>query len=232
MSIIDTGRDLSEVISQTGTRMPRVNLLPPEILQAHRLRRTKAGLAAGLVVVIGAIGGAYVTQVNAKNTAQDHLTAEQATGARLQAEQAKYADVPRTIAAIDKAETMRETAMANDVEWYRSLTNVSVTLPSKVWLTSLTFTVGAGPGGAAAPATPAGTPAAGGVGTVTAVGTAMDHPDVATWLDVLGRQPGMSDAYFSSSKKKEVGAKTVVDFSSTATVTDEALSHRYDRKQG
>jgi Tfp pilus assembly protein PilN len=232
MSIIDTGRDLSEVISQTGTRMPRVNLLPPEILQAHRLRRTKAGLAAGLVVVIGAIGGAYVTQVNAKNTAQDHLTAEQATGARLQAEQAKYADVPRTIAAIDKAETMRETAMANDVEWYRSLTNVSVTLPSKVWLTSLTFTVGAGTGGAAAPATPAGTPIAGGVGTVTAVGTAMDHPDVATWLDVLARQPGMSDAYFSSSKKKDVGAKTVVDFSSTATVTDEALSHRYDRKQG
>jgi hypothetical protein len=60
----------------------------------------------------------------------------------------------------------------------------------------------------------------------------MDHPDVATWLDVLARQPGMSDAYFSSSKKKDVGAKTVVDFSSTATVTDEALSHRYDRKQG
>jgi Tfp pilus assembly protein PilN len=230
MSILDTGRDLSEVI-QTGTRMPRVNLLPPEITQAHRLRRTKAGLAAGLVVVIGAIGGAYVTQVNAKNTAQDSLAQEQATGAKLQAEQAKYADVPRTIAAIDQAETMRETAMANDVEWYRSLTNVSVTLPSKVWLTSLTLQVGAA-GGTAASTTPAATPLAGGVGTVTAVGTAMDHPDVATWLDVLARQPGMSDAYFSSSKKKEIGSKSVVDFSSTATVTDEALSHRYDRKQG
>ena len=231
MSIIDTGRDLSEVIGQTGTRLPRVNLLPPEIKEAHRLRRTKAGLAAGLVVVIGAIGGAYVTQVNAKNAAQDNLTAEQATGAKLQAEQAKYADVPRTIAAIDKAETMRETAMANDIEWYRSLTNVSVTLPSKVWLTSLTLQVGAA-GGAAPSTTPAATGDAGGVGTVTAVGTAMDHPDVATWLDVLARQPGMSDAYFSSSKKKEIGSKSVVDFSSTATVTDEALSHRYDRKQG
>jgi Tfp pilus assembly protein PilN len=231
MSIIDAGQDLSEVVGRTGTRMPRVNLLPPEITQAHRLRRTKAGLAAGLVVVIGAIGGAYVTQVNAKNAAQDNLTAEQATGAKLQAEQAKYADVPRTIAAIDKAETMRETAMANDIEWYRSLTNVSLTLPSKVWLTTLTLQVGAA-GGAAASTTPASTGLTGGVGTVTAVGTAMDHPDVATWLDVLARQPGMSDAYFSSSKKKEVGAKTVVDFSSTATVTDEALSHRYDRKQG
>jgi Tfp pilus assembly protein PilN len=231
MSIIDAGQDLSEVVGRTGTRMPRVNLLPPEITQAHRLRRTKAGLAAGLVVVIGAIGGAYVTQVNAKNAAQDNLTAEQATGAKLQAEQAKYADVPRTIAAIDKAETMRETAMANDIEWYRSLTNVSLTLPSKVWLTTLTLQVGTA-GGAAASTPPASTGLTGGVGTVTAVGTAMDHPDVATWLDVLGRQPGMSDAYFSSSKKKEVGSKTVVDFSSTATVTSEALSHRYDRKQG
>ena len=231
MSIIDTGHDLDEVVGQTLTRMPRVNLLPPEITAAHRLRRTKAGLAAGLVVLVGAIGGVYVTQVNAKNAAQDNLTAEQATGAKLQAEQAKYADVPRTIAAIDKAETMRETAMANDIEWYRSMTNVSVTLPSKVWLTSLTLQVGAGTGGAASTA-PGATPLAGGVGTVTAVGTAMDHPDVATWLDVLARQPGMSDAYFSSSKKKEIGSKSVVDFSSTATVTDEALSHRYDRKQG
>jgi Tfp pilus assembly protein PilN len=231
MSIIDTGRDVSEIVGQTITRLPRVNLLPPEITQARRLRRTKAGLAAGLVVVVGAIGGVYTLQVNEKNVAQEDLTQAQAQGARLQAEQAKYAEVPRTIAAIDKAETMRETAMANDVEWYRSLTNVSVTLPSKVWLTALTLQVGTGAGGAAATA-PAATALAGGVGTVTAVGTAMDHPDVATWLDVLGRQPGMSDAYFSSSKKKKVGAKTVVDFSSTATVTDEALSHHYDRKQG
>jgi Tfp pilus assembly protein PilN len=106
-----------------------------------------------------------------------------------------------------------------------------VTLPSKVWLTSLTLQVNGTTGGPAA--TPAGTtPLNGSVGTVTAVGTAMDHPDVATWLDVLGHQPGLSDAYFSSSKKKEIGAKTVVDFSSTANVTEEALSHRYDRKQG
>lgn len=229
MSIIDTGRDLTDLVGQVGTRMPRVNLLPPEITQARRLRRTKVGLAAGLVAVIAGVGGAYVVQVNAKNQAKDDLTQAQAEGARLQAEQAKYADVPRTIAAIDRAETTRETAMANDVEWYRTLTNVSLTLPSNVWLTNLTLQVGTGASGAAA--TPA-TPLAGGVGTVTAVGTAMDHPDVATWLDVLGRQPGMSDAYFSSSKKKEIGSKSVVDFSSTATVTDEALSHRYDRKQG
>lgn len=231
MSLITSGNDVSEVVGQSGIRLPRVNLLPPEILQGRRLRRTKVGLAAGLVVVVGAIGGAYATQVSAKNHAQDDLSSAQARGARLQAEQAKYADVPRTLAAIDQAETTRQSAMANDIEWFRTLTNVSITLPSKVWLTSLTLQVNGATGGTAA--APAGaTPLSGSVGSVTAVGTAMDHPDVATWLDVLGHQPGMSDAYFSSSKKKEMGAKTVVDFSSTANVTDEALSHRYDRKQG
>jgi Tfp pilus assembly protein PilN len=230
MSITETGSVLDEVTGQTGTRMPRVNLLPPEIMQARRLRRLKAGLAGGLVVVVAAVGGAYVTQVNAKNAAQDDLTQAQARGAALQAEQAKYADVPRTMAAIDQAESMRQTAMANDIEWYRTLTNFSVTLPSDVWLTTLNLQVGT-PGAAAGQAAGA-TPLTGGVGVVTAAGSAMDHPDVATWLDVLGRQPGLSDAYFSSSKQKEVGSKTIVDFSSTATVTDEALSHRYDRKQG
>jgi hypothetical protein len=73
-----------------------------------------------------------------------------------------------------------------------------------------------------------------GVGAITVEGEALDHPDVATWLDVLGRQPGLSDAYFSSSSKEKVDGsnKTVVKFSSSATITDEALSHRFDRKQG
>lgn len=216
----------------TPVRMPRVNLLPPEILEGRRLRRTKVVLGGSLVLVVAGLVGAYALQVSATHKAQDELDAAQAEHATLVQAQAKYADVPRTIRAIDAAETTRELAMANDVEWYRTLTNISLTQPSNVWLTKLTLQV-------STPAAPAATgtaatgsaPAAAGIGTVTAEGSAIDHPDVATWLDTLGGQPGMTDAYFSSSEKALIGSKVVVDFKSTATLTSDALSHRYDRKQ-
>lgn len=221
-------------------RVARVNLLPSEIEEARRLRRTQAGLAAGLGVLVLAIGGVYALQVQDKNDAANALSAAQAETTRLQAEQAKYADVPRTIAAIDAAEEARSTAMTNDVEWFRTLNNFSLTLPNNVWFTNLTLalqeaTPAAATGAAASTATtPATTPADSGapIGLLTVEGTAMTHPDVATWLDVLGRQPGMADAYFSNSTRAKIGNKPVVNFTSTSTITADALSHRYDRKQG
>jgi Tfp pilus assembly protein PilN len=216
-----------------GARTARVNLLPPEIERARRLKHTQAGLAVGLVAVVACLGGVYALQVHAKGQAAEDLAIKKSEGIRLQAEQAKYADIPRTIAAIDAAETARSTAMANDVEWFRQLNNFALTIPSNVWFTGLT--VGLAPASAATPTATTGAaavPAPANVGLLTVQGTALTHPDVATWLDVLGQQPGMADAYFSSSTKALIGKKEVVNFSSTAVVTNEALSHRFDRKEG
>lgn len=224
-------------------RTARVNLLPPEIEQARRLRRTQGALAGGLLGVVALLGTGYAYEVHARHGAEQELAIAQAQTQVLQREQDKYADVPRTVAAIDTAETARETAMATDVEWARTLTDFSLTLPKDVWFSDLTLSLrGTGastPGTAASSAAPApgvtgGSTATGaaGIGTVTVEGNARRHRDVATWLDTLGRRPGMTSPYFTSSQQEKVGTKTVVKFSSTATLTADALSHRYDRKQG
>jgi Tfp pilus assembly protein PilN len=227
--------------STVGLRLARVNLLPPEIEEARTLRRVQAGLGAGLAIVAVVAGGAYFVQLQDKHHAADELAVTKAETVRLQAEQAKYQDVPRTIAAIDAAAAARSTAMANDVLWYRQLNNFAVTIPSNTWMTSLTLALAnaatapaAGATTGAAGTAAAGTAAAGTtpspvVGTVSVNGTALDHPDVATWLDTLGRQPGMSDAYFTSSTRAKIGDTDVVNYVSTASITDAALSHRYDR---
>lgn len=240
MSQVDQVEANSFAATGTSTyRIPRVNLLPPEIEELRRLRRTQGALAAGLVLVLAALGGAYALQVHTRHDAEQELATVQGQTMRLQAEQAKYADVPRTIAAIDSAESARQQALMQDVEWYRTLTNFSLTLPTNVWFTGLTLSLERGGGAATPPATPATTTTtpvqpsgSGGVGTLTVSGTALDHPDVATWLDLLGRQPGISQPYFSNSTRAKIGSKSVVNFESTATITSDALSHRYDRKQG
>jgi Tfp pilus assembly protein PilN len=220
---LDSVQSQEAFAALTQVRVPRVNLLPPEIVEGRRLHRTKGVLAASLVAVIAALGGVYALQLQSSHRAQGDLDEAQTRGVHLKAQQQKYADVPATIAAIDAAETARAAAMANDVEWYRTLTNFAVTLPSNVWFNQVQLQLN--PTTGAVPQGP-------GIGQITVTGQALDHPDVATWLDVLGRQPGLSDAYFSSSNKTAVGNKSVVTFTSTATITDESLSHRYDRKQG
>ena len=230
MSILTSrGERLTSVADAFGspTRVASVNLLPPEILAGRTFRRTQKVLGASVVVVLLALGGAYALQVQDANTAADELAVSQATGARLKAEQAKYADVPKVYQAIDEAQTARQTAMGQDVEWSRYLTDFSLAMPANVWLTSLDLSLaGATPAaGASASTTP-------GVGTMTFSGTAIDHPDVAAFLVTLAKEKAATDAYFSTSTRAKIGTKDVVNFSSTAGLSAVALSHRFDRKAG
>jgi Tfp pilus assembly protein PilN len=235
-------------------RMARVNLLPPEIQEARRLRRTQRVIAAGLTAVVATLGGGYAYAVHDRRSAERELADVQALTRVLQREQAKYADVPRTIAAIDAAELARETALANDVQWARTLADFSLSLPDDVRFTSLTLSLGASASGtasgaatgaatgaasggtsaaAATPSTGTAAPAAGGgIGSVAVEGTARSNRDVATWLDTLSSRPGMTNPYFSAAQRDKVGKQTIVKFSSSATLTGDVLSHRYDRKQG
>ena len=229
MSILtNRGERLTSVVDAFGvqTRIPSVNLLPPEILAGRTFRRTQMVLGASVVVVLLALGGAYLLQVQDANAAADELAVSKATGVRLQAEQAKYADVPKIYQAIDEAQTARQTAMGQDVEWSRYLTDFSLAMPANVWLTSLDLSLaGAAPAAGASAATP-------GVGTMTFSGTAIDHPDVAAFLVTLAKEKAATDAYFSTSTRAKIGTKDVVNFSSTAGLSAVALSHRFDRKAG
>jgi Tfp pilus assembly protein PilN len=201
-----------------------VNLLPPEVHEARKLRKLQLTLVSGVAVVAVLLGVAYASQVQAAHSAQDDLSQVTAAGATLQTQKASYSAVPATIAAIDNAAAARETAMSQDVEWYRYLNDLSYITPKNTWLTQLAvaFTSSAA-AGSTAPA---------GIATVTVTGDAMNHVDVAAWLDAVAKEHGWNNAYFSNSSIAQVDNSKVVNFSSTINVTAAALSHRYDRKAG
>ncbi len=231
MSIL-TGRGerVSDLVDALGgqTRVPRVNLMPPEITAGRAFRRTQKALAAGVCAVVLAAGGVYALQVRDANTAAEELATERATGAVLLAEQAKYAEVPRVLATIDAAETARQSAMGQDVEWYRYLSALSLSTPSHVWLTSLDMSLSTGV--AAAPVATGVAPAAPAVATLSFQATGLEHPDVATWLDALTKQPAVTDPTFTAATKGRLGTHDIVTFGSTAGLDQAALSHRFDRK--
>ena len=215
-------------LEQTYT-LPRVNLLPPEILQARRFRRTQGILAATVVGVTAAVGGLYVVAQNSADARAEELAVAQSETTRLKTEEAKYAEVPKVIAQVDAAKEARDQALSTNVAWYRYLNDLALTYPEAVWLDNVTATVSASTTGAApvptAGANPLATP---GIGTVTFTGKALKHSDVASWLDVLAGTEGFADAYFSSSAKAQIDNQDVVNFTSNVVVTADALWNRYE----
>ena len=211
--------------------VPKVNLLPPEIVEGRGLVRLKKLLAGGLLVVVGSCAGAAVWAQGGVASAQEGLDAAHAQGALLQAEQAKYAQVPRILGLIDDAAAARERAMAHDVLWYGFLSDLSLTTPKGVSLQNLEMTMDdtGAPGAAADPLTPAG------LGHVTFSGKAQHFPDVAAWLEAVGSVHGLDGSTLQTATRGAGGdggatSGSGITFTSTIQVTSKALTHRYDRK--
>lgn len=228
----DGAAALTEALGVTY-RIPRVNLLPPEILEARRFKRTQGILGACVIAAVVLLGGVYYLSQQRADAAGQELATAQARTTVLQAEQAEYAEVPRVLAQVESAQLAREIAMGTDVLWYRYLNDLALSYPAEVWLGDLTASV-AGPGGvtgaAAVPVAGSNPLATPGIGTITFTGTALAHPDIASWLDVLAGTPGFADPSFSSSTRSEIDGNDVVQFTSQAVVTGDALSGRYNRK--
>jgi Tfp pilus assembly protein PilN len=215
----------------TLVALPRVNLLPPEIGAANRLRKLQIGLGAGVgasVLVVGALVLAAAGQVS---DAQDGLDASKARGTALQAETNKYADVPAVYAAVDAKEAQLTLAMGKEIRWSYFLNDLSLITPGKIWLTNLTVAETVDAAAVAAPvagtAVPVG-PAT--IGTLTVTGKGSEHNDVAAWLRALAGQKGLTDPYFTRSTQEVIGTERAVTFDSQAKITEAALSHRFTQK--
>lgn len=125
-----------------------------------------------------------------------------------------------------------------------------MTIPSDVWLTSFTGSAAA-PGSAGGGAVPAPTttatpgdteagdettttvapavPVQAVGGTVSFEATAMSYPDVAAWLTSLSeKMTSFSGLWVSSASLTDFGTTQVVNFTSNASLTDDARSSRLD----
>jgi Tfp pilus assembly protein PilN len=207
-----------------------VNLLPPEIHEAAKFRRLQLALGACGVAAVAVVGFLGYSAHHSVAAAKEALAQSQARQHSLQARLAGLQSVRDTYTQVAAKEAMLSQAMGNEIRWSYYLSDLSLRIPSNVWLTQITAnesTTGA-PTTAAAAATSV-MPA--GIGTVQFSGIAFSHDDVATWLDALAKEKGFTNVYFSSSTKGLIGTRPVVNFASQVTLTSAALSGRYTNAQ-
>ncbi|MCW2713546.1 MAG: Fimbrial assembly family protein [Frankiales bacterium] len=226
MSVLSQRSERTDEVVGTGIALvlPRVNLLPPEIADRMRFRRIQYGLGAGVLAAAGVVALLFVGAMGSVDDANAELTRATGTGAGLQAQTAKYADVRAVYAQAAGAEAMLTRAMGEEVRFSQFLNDLSLTKPANVWLTQATF--------AQEPVAPTGGATVPSIGNVTFAAMAFEHDDVATWLEALAKQKGYSTPYLSASTKSLIGKREVVEHSSVVLLTPEALSGRYTAPAG
>ncbi len=213
---------MSTATAVRTAEFPRVNLLPGEIAEEQRFRTVRAVLALAVVAAVAGVGGLWYLANQQVSSAEEALATQQQLNATLQTEVAKYAEVPLVYAAVARANEDLDLAMGQEVRYSFVLNDLSLTIPSNVWLKSLVVTQDM----TGTPVTsPLGTP---GIGTVTVQGLAFKQNNVASWLKSLTESDYYVDPYFSSSSDTDpIDGQALVEFDSSVTMTDQAYSNRY-----
>ena len=202
--------------------VPKVNLLPIEIIENRRFRRTQMLLGTSVVAALVLAGaGTYWAQRGVAE-AGDQLVAAQAKVSIAQSEKSRYAAVPKVIAEVDAARASRTLAMGNDVLWYRYLNDIDGARPTGIKLSGITLTLNAATAVATDPLSQPG------IGVLAMEGTADKYGQVANWLEALNKITGVASSTLANAAQGENG----VTFGSGAVVTSDALSGRYQKKAG
>jgi Tfp pilus assembly protein PilN len=219
----------------TTTRLvtlPQVNLLPPEIEQERRFRRTQLGLGAAVVASLGVVGVLFLAANSQVSTAQGELADSKRQTSQLEARAAEYSQVPLVYSQVEAARAQLELAMGKEIRWSFYLNDLSLKIPNNVWLQSMTVSATELTPGSGLAAAPGAYVLNSGNGVVNFQGWALKHNDVAAWLDSLAKQKGYNQPYFLNATVQKIGERDVVNFLSHVTITEDALSKRYVQKAG
>lgn len=220
--------------------LPRVNLLPPEIEEAARLRRLQVLLALLLLGLLGLVAMAFVWAGSQVSAAEGDLQDAQAEGATLQAEVDTYAEVPLVQGQVAATQSALVTAMTPEIRFSFLMNDMSLAIPSSSRLSNWTAIntdaaeqIGAVTGSAAT--APTSDPAlaaaeAESMGTVTFEGKSNSLDGVASWLQSLAAQDSyIAPSLASAVKDDNDTTGTVYTVSSSALLSLDAASDRYQQ---
>jgi Tfp pilus assembly protein PilN len=197
----------------------RINLLPPERAQQRRARQlTLTIIAAGvaLVVLLGVIYGAEGLRAH---SAQNELKDQLAQNEQLQSQVSQLASYAQKERELNQKTQQLEALTQNEVRWSVIFADVSLLIPSDVWLTNFTGSVSASVGQQSGP----GASVAGAIGNIQLTGVTFAHLDVAKWLTRLAEIEVFADPYLSLSSKGVIETTDVVNFNSNVQLSQDAL---------
>jgi Tfp pilus assembly protein PilN len=198
----------------------QVNLLPPEILQGQKTRRTALLVLAAGGVLLALLLGFYLLQVQKLSDVEDQITAQEQTNAQIQEEIDQLQKFEDLQVEAQQKEELLSSAYAGEVAFSGLLMDVSRIVPSDAFLQSLSVT--------AQPAQPAeGEEDTGAtfVGNMALGGEALGVDTVSQFLTRIEQVEGWVNPWASSIAQVEAAIDSW-SYAITVDLTDQVLTPR------
>ncbi|MEO9239751.1 MAG: hypothetical protein ABI418_16850 [Jatrophihabitantaceae bacterium] len=205
-----------------------VDLTPPELVASRRLKVIRKLIAAAGVLLIVLCTAVYGLAFVQHQSASKALAQEQERTTSLITEQHKYGDVTQMQSALGQVNAQLSTLLSGDVSISPLINEIRSNLQPGMTIANLSVTVNV-PGASAAGAAGSGgasldTSGRAHIGTITLSGTGTTEAYVTAFADKLSGLKGLVDVLTPSLKSQANG----IQYSLTASFTDELLSHEYD----
>jgi len=204
------------------------DLIPPELINARRLKVLRKLLALGVGALLIACAGGYYLAARENSSATSALASVQDRTAQLQGVGRGYADVILIQGSVRQVRAQIAQLMTGDVDLAALMGELRSNLPATMTITEETIAVrtagvaGADSGAAAGGLDTSGLPR---IGTVTIRGTGQTLDDLPDYVDRLNTVSGLVDVLPIANS---LAGATGTDFTITMGLTSALLSHRFD----
>jgi Tfp pilus assembly protein PilN len=206
-----------------------INLLPPEVAARRRVRRQSLLLVVvgiAYLVLLVAVWMVRNLEVGRQERRVEDAEAQASTLQQRVSNLQEFAELERTV---KERQTTLATAMQGDIAWSRLLIELSMIIPGDAWLTSFVGSAADSQQTQTAPPAPqAPAPAtAGRLGELNFGSNTFDFPGVSKWISRLQELKSLQNIWVPTAAKGVVGTRQVINFTSTADLSAEAASRRF-----
>lgn len=207
---------------QDPLRLVRIsaNLLPDEILDGRRIRRTRTAVVGGLGAVVLLLGGWYGSTFVQAGSADEELARSEGQVVAAQQEQGKYRELTDTKTRLNAAEAQLSKLMTTDTQWQKLLSDLRGAAPTDVEIGQLSAAISGS--GTVQDGLPSETDEAL-VGTVTISGKAKSKDQIAEFVENVRRVTGLANP-LPTDVSSQGGQES---FSMRLDITQAALGGRF-----
>jgi Tfp pilus assembly protein PilN len=211
--------------------MTQVNLLPSDVRERQKTRRTFLAAVAGAAGVVVLLLLVYLVQVSRLSAANHDLATQQAVNSQIQTNISKLQPFADLKAQVADRQALVDGLLQGEILWSGVLHDTSMVMPGQVWLTGMSGTLSATPSAPSAPSssgTSSSSSAPGStelVGSIQFQGVAFNQPAVALWLKRMVQVNGWVNSWVSQAATTQIGDTDVIQFSSSVDLTSDATTN-------
>lgn len=188
--------------------MMRINLLPPEILERRKAERRFGWVILAAVMVAVVLAGVWAFAFFRLQSKEDELAAVQQEVQSTNAQAAQLAIFEERASELETRRATAQLALSSRRNWARLLNELSLVLPSDVWVETLLASEEAGLDISGwAVDSPADSPDVG-------------HKTMAKMLVRLADLDQLTDVWLTSSAKSDFESQPALEYSVTAVVSE------------